>query len=495
MADNSYKSIAKANALFGGVQVFNILIGIIRSKIVAVLLGPEGIGIVGLLQSTVDLVKSFTNMGLQTSAVRDVTLATETGDMNRVAVVKEVVSKWVWLTGLLGTAVMFLFSPKLSEWAFGNDDYSIHLKILSVVLLINQLTVGFNVVLQGSRQLKTLASTNMIGGVLGLLINVPIYYIWGIDGAVAVLILAAISSNVLAWYGVRKMKIQRVRLSLSEIWHSGNQMVKMGFLIGLTGLFDMVSVYVLKAYVQSIGGLVDVGLYTAGFGLVTSYMGLIFGAIGTDYYPRLTSVSNSEKDYNDVINKQFELMILVLMPLVLFFVMFSPLILQILYSDKFVPAFWMINWVAVGMIFRALSWCPGFMYLAKNDSKLYFAIYVFEFTKSLLVYIGGYYFGGLSGLGVAFLINYVTSSALTIIITRVKYNVRLTPTSYRLTAMATLLAAITLVAVSWESPLRYAVFVVLLSATTAYSAYQLNKKMGIVEMIKGRWKGSRRSPK
>jgi hypothetical protein len=68
----------------------------------------------------------------------------------------------------------------------------------------------------------------------------------------------------------------------------------------------------------------------------------------------------------------------------------------------------------------------------------------------------------------------------------VKYNIRYTPANYRLTAMATLLAAITLVAVSWESPLRYAVFVVLLSATTAYSAYQLNKKMGIVEMIKKR---------
>jgi O-antigen/teichoic acid export membrane protein len=262
----------------------------------------------------------------------------------------------------------------------------------------------------------------------------------------------------------------------------------MGFLISITGLFDMVNVYVLKAYVQSIGGLEDVGLYTAGFGMVTAYMGLIFGAIGTDYYPRLTSVSNSEKDYNDVINNQFELMILVLMPLVLFYVMFSPLILQILYSDKFVPAFWMINWVAVGMIYRAFCWCPGFIYLAKSDSKLYFIIYAYTFIRSLSVYIGGYYFGGLSGLGVAFLINYVASSLETIIITRVKYNIRYTPTNYRLTFMATLLAAITLVAVLWESPLRYLVFLILLSATTAYSAYQLNKKLGIVKMIKNKYK-------
>ncbi|MDP5081484.1 MAG: hypothetical protein NWP87_02425, partial [Winogradskyella sp.] len=57
----SYRSIMKATSLFGGVQVFNIIIAILRSKIIAILLGPAGLGIVGLLNSTTGFVSLLTN--------------------------------------------------------------------------------------------------------------------------------------------------------------------------------------------------------------------------------------------------------------------------------------------------------------------------------------------------------------------------------------------------------------------------------------------------
>ena len=49
---SSYRQIMKATSLFGGVQIFQIIISVIRSKFVAILLGPSGMGIVGLLAST-----------------------------------------------------------------------------------------------------------------------------------------------------------------------------------------------------------------------------------------------------------------------------------------------------------------------------------------------------------------------------------------------------------------------------------------------------------
>lgn len=46
--NGSYSHILKYTSLFGGVQMLNILIGLIRNKLVAVLLGPLGMGIVAL---------------------------------------------------------------------------------------------------------------------------------------------------------------------------------------------------------------------------------------------------------------------------------------------------------------------------------------------------------------------------------------------------------------------------------------------------------------
>lgn len=87
MQDNksSYRSIFKATSLFGGVQVYQILIQIIKSKFVAVLLGPAGVGIMGLYQSGLQLIQQISSMGLASSAVRDVSEANGTNDIQRIA--------------------------------------------------------------------------------------------------------------------------------------------------------------------------------------------------------------------------------------------------------------------------------------------------------------------------------------------------------------------------------------------------------------------------
>ena len=56
---NSYGSILKATGLFGGVKVFEILMSIVRTKFVALLLGPSGMGIYGLISSPINLIKQI----------------------------------------------------------------------------------------------------------------------------------------------------------------------------------------------------------------------------------------------------------------------------------------------------------------------------------------------------------------------------------------------------------------------------------------------------
>ena len=82
---SEYRQVMKATSIFGGVQVFTILIGIIRSKFIAILLGPIGMGVFGLLSSTISMIASLTNFGLETSAVKDISAANITGNLNRIS--------------------------------------------------------------------------------------------------------------------------------------------------------------------------------------------------------------------------------------------------------------------------------------------------------------------------------------------------------------------------------------------------------------------------
>lgn len=487
MARSTYKSIAKANTIFGGVQIFNIFVGFVRTKIVAILLGPFGMGVLGLFQSTINLVKSATNMGLQTSAVREVSIAYETGNIEEIAKTKTIFSRIVWLTGMLGVLVTYLGAGYLSQLTFGTEEYIVHFRFLSIVLLLNQLTVEYNVLLQGMRQLKKLAMVNIVGSIVGLLINVPIFYIWGIDGIIPSLIVVAFSAYIVAYYNTRELRIPSVKVSFFNTYLKSKNMIQMGFLIGLTGFMDMASVYIVKVAIQNWGTIAEVGLYTAGFAVVQQYVNIVFSSISTDYFPRLCAASEKTTECTEIINKQFEILALCLLPLVICFISYSTPILHILYSSEFSSIKMMVCWIAFGMLFRAYSWCPGYLYLAKGDSRLYFLIYIVTFFVELTVYILLYKIMGLVGTGIGFVVNNVLGCISTVIITAIRYSFRYYVISCKLLLFSVLFSLIAIlvnyIVSGWYCYiLNSLIFIVSL----VYSLYQLNDRLDLYELIKKR---------
>ena len=104
-SNNSYSHILKYTSLFGGVQMLNILIGLVRNKLVAVLLGPAGMGLVALFSSTIKLVVDSTNFGLHISAVRNIFMAFDNGDEKWLRHEIEVFRHWILITALFGLVV------------------------------------------------------------------------------------------------------------------------------------------------------------------------------------------------------------------------------------------------------------------------------------------------------------------------------------------------------------------------------------------------------
>ena len=484
---NNYKSIAKANALFGGVQVYRIIIGILRSKAIALLLGPEGMGIMGLYNSSVDLVKQATGFGLNTSAVRDVAIANSEGNQDRIISVYSVLSKLVWVTGFLGTIVMLLFARQLSIYTFESENYTIGFRILSVVLLTYQLTVRNNVLLQGLRKLKDLAKANVIGSTLGLIV-IPLYYLWGYSAIVPSIIIVAVISYIVTQFYVHKMQLSYRQIDLKESLKIGKTMLLMGFLLSLTSFMDVIQAYFIKIYISRWGGVPEVGLYNAGFGLITTYVGLVFNAIGTDYYSRLSMVCNDKHKYNQVINEQLEIMLLVLTPLLVFFISFSKILVYILYSEDFYPITMMVNLMCVGMVLRAINWCQGYMFLAKGDSIIYSISYVMVFIIAFALYLGGYYKWGLTGIGIAFIGLYLYCTLTGIGVTWWLYRCVYYKTAYKLMTYSLGMTIITVLVtfLSRNYTFIYTICVLLIICSSIISYRGLNSRLDISVFIKNK---------
>ncbi len=486
MADqkSSYRQIMKATSIFGGVQVFQIIIQIIRSKFIAILLGPIGMGIAGLLTTTTNFIGVLADFGLGTSAVKDIAAAHGTGNETRIATVAIVLRRLVWITGMLGTLVTLILSPWLSQLTFGNHKYTTAFIWISCTLLFTQLTSGQMVLLQGMRKIQYLAKANLYGSLLGLIITVPLYYKLGIDGIVPGIIIGSLISLSLSWFFFRKIDIRPIKVSLVRTIAEGKGMLTMGFTISLSVLLSVGASYVVRIFISRTGGLADVGLYNAGFSIVTIYVSMIFNAMGTDFYPRLSAVSHDNTLCNQTVNQQAEIAILILAPILIVFLVFIHWVVILLYSIKFVPINVMILWAALGMFFKVIIWLMGFLFLVKGNIKVYFWNEFASTVYTLILNLIGYHLYGLTGIGLSFFVSYLLAMVQAFLIGKLKFSFSFETPFIRLFIFQFGLALSAFIAVQFlPNPYPYLAGVLIIALSLWLSLSELNKRIELKPML------------
>jgi len=383
------------------------MITIIRSKAVAVLLGPAGMGISALLQSTAGMIGQLTNFGLGTSAVKDIAHAHGMGNENEIGKTVAIFRRLVWLTGGLGFILTLLLAPYLSELAFDNRNYTIAFALISITLLLGQISSGQGVLLRGMRKLKYMATSSVLGALVGLVTSIPLYYFFGEGGIVPAIIVTSVTGLLLTWYFASRIEIKKISVDWAQTWKSGKAMLQLGFMLSLSGLITTGGAYLLRIFISQTGSISDVGLFNAGFAIVNGYVGMVFTAMSTDYYPRLSAVAHESQKWILEISQQAEIAILILGPILAVFMVFAPWGVIALYSRDFLPVTSFLVWSSLGIFFKAPTWAIGFIFLAKGASRAFFINELIVNIYMLGLNVAGYYYFGLTGLGISFLISYL----------------------------------------------------------------------------------------
>lgn len=481
---SSYRDSFKATSLFGSIQVINIIVRVIKSKFVAVLIGPTGMGIVGLLSATIDVISASTNFGLRTSSVRNIVEANAQGDKYTISAVISVLKRLVWITGTLGAIICIIGAKSLSRLTFGNPDFTVAFTILSVNILLIQLTNGHNALLQGLQKYKYIAQSNVFGNIIGLIIALPLYFFFSKDAIVPVLIFSNLASFLLALYFSNKINVEKISLSVSDFISIGGNMVKMGGLIGLKSLLAIISAYLIRVYISFNGSISDVGLFKAGFTIVDTYIGLILAAMAVDYYPRLSKAANDNSKFIELINQRAELVFLMLIPVITIFIAFSKYIIIVLYSVRFAEIEGMINWAIAATLFKAFSWTLSYSVLAKQDIKAFFGVEFSVLVYGLVFNALGYHLFGLTGLGISSLLKYSIYFVWLLIITKNRYGVVIKKRVwiiYGVSSICLIMAFLISHLISnWMS---YFFGTILFIGITIYSFNLLEKRVGIKGMI------------
>ena len=408
----SYRSILKTTSIIGGASLINMLISMVRTKFVAILLGPSGVGLFGMYWQVIGLVSAVTGMGIRNSGVRQVAEAVGSNDDERIARNVITLRRTAWLTGGLGLLVMVAFCVPFSWMTFGSNEYAWPIAVLGITLLTGAIAGGQECIINGTRRIGDLAKISVIGAINGTLISIPCFYLWRQDGILPSIILSAFASLATSWWFARRVPVKAISFSWRDSYGEAHQLLSLGFSFMVVGLLTTFSDYLIRVVMLRYFGLADVGIYQAALNLSGILVGFVLGAMGADYYPRLTAVAGDNARIHQMVNEQTQISILLSLPGLAAMMIFAPLIIKLFYSASFATAVPVMRWCILGILGRVLSWPMGIVINAKGKGKVFIITETFACTIHLAAVFIFTKIWGLDGAGIAFMVLYVVYTGM-----------------------------------------------------------------------------------
>lgn len=481
--EDSYSRILKYTGIFGGVQGLNILIGVARNKFAAILLGANGMGLVALFNSTINMLVSATNFGIPTSGVQVISSKYQSQSDQLSASIKSIRS-WSLVTALLGSLICILFSFYLDRLTFTWGNHVLHFVLLSPVVGLTILAAGEMAVLKATRQLKSLASSSLLVIALSLVISIPIYYFWNQKGIIAVLVFQALAQCLATFRYSLRFYPYSVSLS-PKFLKNGVHIIKLGAAFVLAGLLNSGAEFLIRTFINNVDGLDEVGFFNAGWTLAVVYAGLVFSAMDADYYPRLSSITSDITEQNDCVNKQIEMNVLLVSPILTLMLLGLPIGIPLLYDGDFMVILRMTQLALVSMLWKAIYIPVEYLPLSKGQSWVFL---VQESACVLLLItceVVGYHYLRLNGLGLGILVAYFVETIGVLVYSKSYYSFRLS----RMVVMGILPHALFLSGmVAWifvDVPAwcYWLVGIAYATAHLLYSLRELKKKTNVLDVL------------
>ena len=405
--EKSYRQIIKSSYIMGGASGVNLLIGMVRVKFTALLIGSTGIGLLASLSAIQVLIGTLVSMGFQQSSIRAIAIASGKGDYLEIGRIVLTMRRITWLTGIVGMVVMFFLSPTLSRLTFGNENYSLEIAALGIVILLNNLCIGQNALMQGMRRIADMAIASLYVSVFAALAAIFFYNLMGIRGIVPTLIIISIFDLIVLLFFSRRLTVPKVILNWRQTLSKAGELINFGLVMMSNSLMASIVVFISIYLISNLEGINGVGLYSAAFALSGVFTNFILNAMAADFYPRLAEVSSDHPLVCKIVNEQTEVALLLAMPGLLFTMAMAPWILQFFYSEEFTSSLELLRWFLLGCLGRVISWPMGYVMLALGKSKwLICTEIVMHIIHLSLIYVSLKIFG-LVGVSKSFTLLYI----------------------------------------------------------------------------------------
>lgn len=373
---------------------------VVRMKMLALLVGPAGVGLFGALSQAADMIGNLTQLNIRTTAVAPLSSA----PAERFGPLLLSVRRYSRVLGILGALLMFVLAPYIAEFTFGDSEFAWAYRIASLSILFVALQQAELIYLQSTQRYKPIAASGLLTALAGLPVAIVLYWQFQINGIAPGLVFYSLVAFAGTWWFSRRPSAALPALRASVSWREslriGFPFLRTGLMLTLMSLATEGVNFIFMAFMGNEGDTV-LGLYQAGYKMVWNYTAVFFMSFTMEFYPRLSKTIHNRRHASLVITHQAIITSWILIFGSTAVCVLSPWLMPLLYSGEFAGAVPYVMWGMVAMAFRPLSVSMSYSFLAASRTKVYCTTEVLSSICGLVLNVCGFRLGGFTGLGLA----------------------------------------------------------------------------------------------
>src|SRR5438309_494442 len=285
----SRQQAVRATSIIGGASMANIAFGLFRMKIAAILLGPVGIGMIGLLQNLLNAAATVGGLNLAVSGAREI-VSSESSGPHAGAAAKRAVYLTSWTLALGSGLAFWAFREPLASLLFQDSRRSAEVGWLAIGVATTA-GAGYQVaVLSAGRRIGDIARLNVLTGAAAALVGSVCVIAWKSDGIIPFILTTPIAALAVGAIFVRRGSGNFRPQSAGAIKPHVISLIVLGAALTISIFASLCGQLAVRTLVERRLGATALGHFQAAWTLTTVYVAFIFQVMASDYLPLLTAV-------------------------------------------------------------------------------------------------------------------------------------------------------------------------------------------------------------
>lgn len=385
--------------------------GIVSVKVIAVILGPSGVALIGQLNNFTAIVLAIATLGIQTGITKIVAQYKE--DKEKLTEYLVFATFCIIVTALVCGLVLILFSSFFSNRILHNSEYNYIFIIFGVTLLFYALNTLLLAIINGFKDFKLYVALSMISSIVGLLLSLCLVFLYKIPGA----FINAVTSQSLVFFinivllkSLKKFDFSLIKPKKNILDYLKVDIIKFYGKYALMTIFPSIMLPLMQLLIRTFiitKMSVDEAGWWEGINKISNmYLSVVTTALSVYYVPRYSELQ-SEKELKQEIKDAYKIICPFLFVGLLAVYFLRNIVISILFSSKFSGMEQLFMFQLVGDFFKMSSWILSFMMGAKIMLKeSIFSEIIFDITYVFFTFLG-LKIWGIQGAVIGYMVNYI----------------------------------------------------------------------------------------